>query len=237
MRLVIPMLCSTLLALAACSSSTPGGHPHDASVAQHEAMANDEDKNAAAHAGQYDQAAGRPKTRCGPGRGELDVCWSSLTNPTAEHLEEAEQHRKMAADHRAASQALRDAEASACAGLSDQDRDMSPFAHREDIASVAPLEVRGSGKAPVIRREGVIITFRATPGLTTQWFQRVVNCHLARSAALGHVMPEMSYCPLVPKGVSAKVTAGDTGFAVAIQSDDPEVAREILKRAEALVGR
>lgn len=50
-------------------------------------------------------------------------------------------------------------------------------------------------------------------------------------------MPEMPYCPLVPKDVSASVTATDTGFELAIRSDDPEVAREILKRAEALVGR
>ena len=237
MRPITLILGSTTLVLAACSS-TPGGHPHDASVAQHEAMAANEDTNAGAHAAQFDAAAKVPRTRCSHGQGEDGVCWSSLANPTAEHLKAAEQHRKMAADHRAASQALRDAEASACAGLSDLDRDMSPFAHREDIASVAPLESRSTGKLlAVTRSEGAIVTFRATPGLTAQWLQRIVSCHLARSAAMGHVMPEMPYCPLVPKDVSASVTATDTGFAVAIRSDDPEVAREILKRAGALVGR
>ena len=74
-------------------------------------------------------------------------------------------------------------------------------------------------------------------GLTAQWLQRSVSCHLARSAAMGHVMPEMPYCPLVPKNVSASVTATDTGLVVAIRSGDPEVAREILKRAQTLVGR
>lgn len=54
---------------------------------------------------------------------------------------------------------------------------------------------------------------------------------------MGHVMPEMPYCPLVPKNVSASVTATDTGLVVAIRSGDPEVAREILKRAQTLVGR
>jgi hypothetical protein len=237
MRLVLPILSSTAFVLMMACSSTPGGHPHDASVTQHEAMAANEDTKASAHAAQYDAASNVPTTRCSPGRGEGGVCWSSLANPTAEHLKAAEQHRKMAADHRAASQALRDAEASACAGLGDLDRDMSPFAHREDIASVAPLESRGTGKFPAVRREGAIVTFRATPGLTAQWLQRIVSCHLARSAAMGHVMPEMPYCPLVPKDVSASVTATDTGFEVAIRSGDPEVAREISKRAEALVGR
>lgn len=236
MRPITLILGSTALLLSACSS-TPGGQPHDASVAHHEAMAANEEINASAHAAQYDAAADVPKTRCSHGQGEAGACWSSLANPTAEHLKAAEQHRKMAADHRAASQALRDAEASACAGLSEQDRDMSPFAHREDIAGVAALESKSSLKPAVTRREGAIVTFRATPGLTAQWLQRIVTCHLARSAAMGHVMPEMPYCPLVPKDVSASVTATDTGFAVAIRSDDPEVAREIFKRAEALVGR
>jgi hypothetical protein len=235
MRLALPILTSTALVLVACSS-TPGGHPHDASVAQHEAMAANEDTSASGHAAQYDATADVRSTHCGRGRGEIGACWSSIANPTAEHLKEAEKHRKMAAEHRAASQALRDAEASACAGVSDLDRDMSPFAHREDITSVAPLESEGSAKFPA-HREGAIVTFRATPGLTAQWLQQIVSCHLARSAAMGHVLPEMPYCPLVLKDVSARVTATATGFEVAIRSGDTEVAREILKRAEALVGR
>ena len=88
----------------------------------------------------------------------------------------------MAADHRAASQALRDAEGRACAGLSDADRDESPFHHRDDIASVETLS-EGSGSRGPAHVVGAIV-----------------------STALGHEMPEMPYCPLVPKG-SAKVTS------------------------------
>jgi hypothetical protein len=47
----------------------------------------------------------------------------------------------------------------------------------------------------------------------------------------------MPYCPLVPNGISASVTPTDTGFAAAIQSDDPTVAQEIVRRAQSLVGR
>ena len=142
----------------------------------------------------------------------------------------------MAADHRAASQALRDAEARACVGISDSDRDMSPFDHREDIASVEPL-VDTWTKVQYGKTVGAVVTFRAVPGMTAQWLQRVVDCHLARNAALGYDVPEMPYCPLVPKEASAKVTGMDTGFAVAIRSDNSDTANEILKRARALVAK
>jgi hypothetical protein len=162
------------------------------------------------------------------------ACWSSNFNPTAEHLDEAKKHRKMAADHRAASAALQDAEANACAGLSPDDRDMSPFAHRADLAGVEPLFGGGPyGKGAAI--EGAVIGFRALPGMTGPLLQRLVNCHLARNAALGHNVPEMPYCALVPKGVRATVAATDTGFAVYVRGDDADTAREVLRRAKLLV--
>ncbi len=144
----------------------------------------------------------------------------------------------MAADHRAASHALRDAEARACVGLSDDDRDMSPFGHGEDIASVEPLTegpAAASGKNDLMTTTGAVVTFRPVPGMTAPWLQRVVDCHLARNAALGNDVPEMSYCPLVPKNVTAKVSETQTGFAVSIRSDNPATSREVLRRAQALV--
>jgi hypothetical protein len=81
----------------------------------------------------------------------------------------------MAADHRAASQALRDAEARACVGISDDDRDMSPVMHRDDIASVEPLNVAlGSEKAQIARMEGAVLAFRAAPEMTAEWLHRIV---------------------------------------------------------------
>jgi hypothetical protein len=153
-----------------------------------------------------------------------------VTNPTQQHLDDARQHRKAAADHRAASQALRDAESKACAGIPDEDRDMSPFEHRDDIASVTSLGASG-GKGRV---EGAVITFHAMPGMSAQWLQRVVDCHLARNAAMGHEAPEMPYCPLVPKDVTAKVSGTSDGFAVQVRSDNPAAAQEIWKRAQTL---
>lgn len=32
------------------------------------------------------------------------------------------------------------------------------------------------------------------------WLERAISCHLARNAALGHEVPAMPDCPLVPRG-------------------------------------
>lgn len=240
MRSMVFVLVSIVASTVGCAS-TPGAQPHDMSATQHEVMSSGEEKVAAAHAVQYDTSAKTEKGGRCSGGGARDgagdgACWTSVSNPTAEHLVEAERHRKMAADHRAASKALRDAEASACVGLSDQDRDMSPFSHREDIAGVEPLTSGGRSRS-LPTTVGAVITFRATPGMTTQWLQRLVDCHLARSAAMGHDVPEMAYCPLMPKSTTARVVARDAGFAVEVRSDDSESVKEIIKRAQALVGR
>jgi hypothetical protein len=223
-----------VVALAACAAPrTPGAQPHEMSAAQHEAAAKQLEQGAALHQAQYNPEAAVTTKRCNP---RSATCWTSTTNPTAEHLEEAKKLRQMAADHRAGSQALRDAESQACAGLSDEDRDIGPFTHREDIASVEPLtESANTGYEPATRIAGAVVTFRAVPGMTAQWLQRLANCHLARNAALGHDVPEMPYCPLVPKGVTATVAPTSTGFAVTVRSDDQAAADEVLRRAQTLV--
>jgi hypothetical protein len=81
---------------------------------------------------------------------------------------------------------------------------------------------------------GTVVTFRAVPGMTAEWLQRVVNCHLARNASLGHAVPEMPECPRVPRGAQARVRSTGDGFAVEIRSDDEAAAREILARARRL---
>lgn len=226
------------LALLAGCASTSGAQPHDMSVVHHEAEASSHEAEAAQHAALYDVSARAARERClntTAGTSPTNACWTSVANPTEEHLREAERHRRMAADHRAASQALRDAEARACAGLSEADRDMSPFAHREDIAGVSPLAVSvSSGRQTTQHTVGATVTFRATPGMTAEWFQRLIDCHLARAAALGHEIPEMPYCPLALREVEARVTSTGNGFAVSIRADDSATVEEILRRARAL---
>jgi hypothetical protein len=217
---------STLIACA----STPGAQPQDMSAAAHEQAAASHEAEAAPHATQYDPNAVQTTSHC-DGK---HPCWTSTSNPTAQHLADEKKHQKMAADHRAAAQSLRSAEAQSCVGISDDDRDISPFYHREDIATVAPATLHISGKQAHDEVDGAVVTFRAVPGLTAEWLQRIVDCHVARNNALGNDMPEMSYCPLVPKGITAKVSSTGNGFAVTIESQDPNTAQEVLRRAQAL---
>jgi hypothetical protein len=228
------MTIASLFALAGCAS-TPGAQPQDMSKAQHEQAAAAHDQAADPHAAQYSPAASVATEKCGDPR---RPCWTSISNPTEQHKTEAEKHRKMAADHRAAAQALRDAEGRSCAGIADSDRDMSPFDRREDVTNVAPYKAATSGgKQQTDKLRGAVVTFRAVQGMTGEWLQRIVDCHVARNAALGNEMPEMASCPLNVKGAKAKVSSTGNGFAVTVESDDPASAQEILKRSQTLAGK
>jgi hypothetical protein len=210
------------------------------SAAAHESHAAQAELTASEHGARFDADAGVLTEKCktaSAARGDTDPCWTSIRNPSAEHLGHSEDYRRQAADHRAASRALRDAEASACSGISDADRDESPFAHTEDIERVEPLYSARHGKLDSRHLDGAVVTFRAVPQMTAPWLQRVIDCHIARNAALGHDVPEMAYCPLVPKGVSTTVIQTRAGFAVEIRSTESDTATEILRRAEALHGR
>ncbi len=225
------MMSLLMLSLAGGACATPGSRPEDMSAQQHQQRADSESWTAEKHQGQYEATARTTRERC---RGQIeaprlgvglsDICWASVTNPTELHLAVAEAHRRRAADHRAAAAELGKTEERACTGVAPEDRDLSPFEHVEDIAGVEP------------RTTGAVVTFRAVPGLTVESLQRVVDCHLARNASLGHEVPEMANCPLVPKGAEARVSSTGTGFAVTIRSDDPITAAEIRARATRLTG-
>lgn len=232
----------TLILVLAGSCATPGTRPGDMSADEHRSRAGMEGATAEQHQSQYELTARTSRDRCRVpidaarvGIGLSDICWSSVTNPTESHLGEAEQHRRYAQEHRAAAAALVEAEKRACSGIAPDDRDLSPFEHVDDITAVVPLtEGVSSGKASVPRTAGAVVTFRALPGLTVEWLQRVVDCHLARNASLGHQVPEMPSCPLVPKGAEAKVSSTGDGFSVAVRADDPASAAEIFARANRL---
>jgi hypothetical protein len=224
---------SSALALA-CGASA-GTQPHAMSSAEHEAASHQEAQSATAHQAQFDPAAGTTK-KCGL-KGARGFCWKSEENPTAEHERDAAHHRELAAQHRAAGQSLNASETQSCSGLAEDDKDLSPFMYGEDIRAVTPLrEEVPVGKTKNTRTAGAEITFFAIPGLTAEWLQRVVDCHLARNAAIGHetASAEMTYCPLTLRGVTAKVRSTGDGFAVAVRSDDDATAQEILRRAESL---
>jgi hypothetical protein len=178
----------------------------------------------------HEAAAGRLEAQAADY--EARIAWISTRSPSPGDKAELERLRKMAADHREASGALRDAEAIACANLSEDDRVMSPFEHYRDIASVEPIYVG----ARIQRLLGARIHFRAVPGLTKEWLQRLLDCHMARVAMLGHDVPEMPMCPLVPRDVTATVSPGAAGLDVDVKSWNEESAQDVLRRARGLLG-
>lgn len=220
---------SLIIGGMAVGCASKGTKPEDMTSAQHLAASEGEERAAAEHEAQYDPGAAEFVERCGTGK----VCWSSTVNPTAAHNADAEEHRALAAKHRQASQALVQAEQSACVGISDEDRDLSPFAHRADIVSVTAFNRDEThGKLQQEHLAGATVVFRAVPGMTQQWLQRVVDCHAARNAVVGDTMPK---CPLAVKGATAAVRALPDGFAVDVQSKDGATAKVILERAQKLL--
>lgn len=231
----------TMIPSVACAGD-PGTKPHDMSIAQHQSAARQEEAAGTAHGNQYDPTATTGPAACGPATTGSPTsytgppCWTSRSNPTAQHAEDAKRHRELAAKHRAASAELAEAEKKACTGINEADRDTSPFYHREDILSVEPVEMRTPSAYddnPTARTTGATVMFRAVPGLTAEWLEHEIKCHMARASALGHEVPGMSYCPLVLKGVSVAVSSAGDAFAVRVTSEDSETAKEILRRARA----
>lgn len=136
-----------------------------------------------------------------------------------------------ATKHRAAAQALRDAQTQACAGLAEDEGDVTRFFKRTDIDSVEPLyEYAKAGRA----MRGSVISVRPTPGVTRELLQRRIECHIARIAAGGYEAKGMSGCPLAVKDVAVTVRSGGDRFLVEVRSRDSTLANEIWRRTQSL---
>ena len=220
-----PMVLLMALTIGACAS----GRLHDAgSAAEHEAAAKENERLADAH-----ESAASDAPPCVDIPDIYEICWTRSDTEEA-HRELAQRHRRIAAAHAKEASALRAAEAKACPGVAREDQDLSPFLRVADITSVElldPSTAEDETTIPVVR-----VTFARVQGLDGANLQRVVECHLARNAALGHDVPEMDYCPLVPPGVTATVASGDRGLAVTIAADEA-TAGEVRARARELVER
>lgn len=220
----VRFLSALAVAAAGCvgcaSTISPGGM----SVAQHEAVAkaDDEEANSKLCAVSPDAANNGP-------------CWGAESEQTKREVVEL---RHKAAEHRNAAAVLK-AEHEACNGVSEADRVQSPFSHREDIVSVQPLiEYLPDGGT---RQAGAVIEFRKVPRLTTEVFQKILDCHLARDAAFGFDAHELEYCPLNVnplefQKLTATVAERPNRFVVRLDAENEEVAKKVLARAQRLVG-
>lgn len=219
----IEVLAVAILGLGCASAGT---HPHDMSAAGHEAAARTEHERA-------EQASARALRGC-PGYDSAEAChpgWTGFQSPTKRHLEEARTSRRLAEKHRASSNALRDAEARACQSIPDAERDTSPFFHVEDIVSIEHIPVDVGQNVLSGRR----VVFRALPGMTKEWLQRLMDCHVARNAAFGYGHGhDLAYCPLAVKAVTARVTDHPLGWSIDLRPDSQEAAHELRRKVAVL---
>lgn len=192
-------------------------NPHDASIAAHEAAAREAEQAAVHHEDLAVDEPNQPQTHVCTDDADSPACWS-LDERVREHKRQAEFLRAAAAAHREASRALRLAERESCEGLSADERDISPFFHTADIASVGLMD------------QSVEVGFRPVPGLDEARLRRHVRCHLARNASLGHDVPEMSYCLLVPRDVAATVESTSNGLRVIVEGTTRDAAKELRAR-------
>lgn len=240
------LLIAALAAHVACGSSDKEPlTPKSRSVAEHLDIADQQDREAAEHESNY-----RPEARNAegsavecidqplagvPNSGGEDLpimkpCWTRATNPTAHHLDEAKEHRGVAAEHRLAAKKLLNSEAEACAGLGIDEISHSPFFHREDIIAVDPYR-EGS------RVVGAIVRFRAVPGLTAEWMEHALQCHQKRAAVMGYSPTFQPYCPASLYGVGVSVRADGDDIIVTLLGDNPDIGAAVLGRAQDLLKR
>jgi len=208
------------LVISGCASTTP--KPVDQlGVGEHEKAASAAQREASEHRRLAEEYVAPPCPSNAP-------CWSALSNPKAAmEREQAERQQRYAAEHRARAEKLREAEKRYCAGVSEYDRSVSPFFHIHDIRGVEPVTT------PTGALSGIVVSFKNIRGMTLDRIQSIVNCHIARDTALGHDVPEMADCPLVPR-VHAIVFRGDEGIVVRIMADDDAAAKQ-LERCSTLI--
>jgi len=181
-----------------------------------------------------EQRAAAAADPCTSGREKVEApCWSSNSS-------QVEEHQRAAAEHQHSAD-LQRAEQQACAEVSTRDRTQSPFSHQADILSVQPLVLKsrdGGGSRAV----GAAVQFRKVPHLTAALLKQIVDCHLARNAALGLDRPDLDYCPLTVnplgfKNLKTEVSEGPNGLVLKLETSDSEdVAHEILLRAQRAAG-
>lgn len=201
--------------------------PGDMSATAHDEAARAEEQEAQAH---LEAAEIYPNEGV---RGCHDVgliyfpCWSQMANMAEYNLWEAKQHQRRAREHVAAAVMLRDAENRSCQTISVEDKEISPFYHRADIVTVHSAFSAKDSTAPI----GADVVFRVVPGMTRQNLQQIVDCQMARNAALGYDESWMPSCPLMLPSITATVEDGEGGLVVSLRAKDPKTAAELNSRA------
>ena len=174
-RLVLVSIIASVL--VGCAT-TSGARPEDMSAKSHEEAAANEAAQAEEHAAKYDPTATSAQSSGG------DAALEGVDfNPTDVHNLQAEKHRKHAADHAVAAEALKRAEEDACKSIASDSRSWCPL-----LGPVAATKMTSNG-VRVTLREGTDVD-----ALITR-----VRCHVAFANTQGR--EGMDRCPLYVSGV------------------------------------
>jgi hypothetical protein len=125
--------------------------------------------------------------------------------------------------------------ATACAGVPEAEMEANPLQSTQ-VLSVTPLrEPAFTGRGPRTLK-GATVVVAATPGMTQQWLQRLLECNAAQRA-LTNTESDEEVCPLgLTKGVPTVSSLPDS-FAVNLRTSDPSDAERLLKQCGLLVNR
>jgi hypothetical protein len=108
----------------------------------------------------------------------------------------------------------------------------SPLSHPEYVTDVTPYRVITIDKRRQTELQGATVRIAAVPGVTTEWLQRLVDESRSRSEG-----ENSAWDPLALDRTTAEVRPSGDGFAIVIRSSDRDTAKEVLRRADALVMR
>ncbi len=137
----------------------------------------------------------------------------------------------LATEHADAAKHLREQESAACYGISESVRDRGPLARTDEITGIQVIRDRGQFPKGPLEPVGVALYVRAEPGVTEQWLGRVVACHMAHVAVVGH---DRYPGPLEVPDAQASVSSTGVGFRVTITSRDRDAVRSVLQRGQEL---
>jgi hypothetical protein len=225
----VGLICTAFLGCTRVRADQTTVKPSDMSAAAHDEAATKEEQEAKAHLDQAQLSNGPDELQlCNYGGAVIEFpCWTQSTDMVEYNLWQAKQHQRLAQEHSAAAVALRDAENRACQNVPTEDREISPFYHRADILTVRAA-VSADDSSTLI---GADVVFRAVPGMTHENLQEIIDCEMARNAALGYEESWMPQDPLMLRDISATVDNTEGGLVVNLRAKDPKTAKELAERA------
>lgn len=133
----------------------------------------------------------------------------------------------------------------ACAGVPEAEWEASPLEAPYTIERISPVyrylwTGRGARRTPVLGSgtvTSVLVTLNTPARTTREALEARLQCHIAWMRSSGNDSPALRTCPLAVPGVSAEVRMGyGQRYIIAIGSKDERAAKEVWRRADAMVG-